>query len=109
MDALKVRFNSGEWYFSANSHRATIFYGSNKEEITVSFENMKYGSEIDRPQEMYHVVLESIFFGLRIGEEKAHQEVCKKVYGKIPWKKKGVWLQDEGEIPIPKRTILRKK
>jgi hypothetical protein len=108
-DALKTRFNSGDWYFSENTHRAVIIYGPSKQEINISFQEMKYGSERDRPVETYHIVFESIFFGYKTGEEKAHQEVCKKTLQKIPWKKLGFWLEDNGQIPIPRSTILRRK
>jgi hypothetical protein len=108
-NALKTRFNSGDWYFSENTHRAVIFYGSNKQQINVTFEEVKYGSERDKDVDTYHIVFESVFFGFRTGEERAHQEVCRKVYRKIPWKKLGFWLQDNSQIPIPKVTILRRK
>jgi hypothetical protein len=108
-DALRTLFNGDDWYFSENSHRTVITYGPNKLDINVSFEKMEYCSETDRQVETYHVVLEAIFFGYKIGEEKAHQKVCKKAFDKIPWKKLGVLLQDNREIPIPRSTILRRK
>jgi len=106
---LKTWFDSGDWYFSANTHRIVIFYGLDKQEINVSFQETKYGSEKYGDAETYQIVFSSIPFVFRTFNEKAHQELCKKTISKIPWKKQGFLLQDNVEIPIPKYKRLRTK
>jgi hypothetical protein len=104
-NTLKTWFNSDDWSFSENTHRVVIFYAPTKEEISVTFQEVKYGSERDEEIATYHIVFESVFFGLRAGGERAHQELCKKTFQKIPWKKLGFLLQDNSQIPIPKTTF----
>ena len=108
-NALKARFDSGDWSCSANSHKIVICYGQTKEEIYVNFQEVKYGSENDRETETYHIVFESNLFGLKTREEREHQELCKKTLQKIPWKKRGFLLKDGDQIPISRNTILRRK
>jgi hypothetical protein len=106
---LKTWFDNGDWRFSANTHRILISYGLDKQEINVSFQETKYGSEEHGDKETYQIVFTSIPFGFRTSNEKAHQELFKKTISKIPWKKQGFWLQDNAKIPIPKNTRLRIK
>jgi hypothetical protein len=49
------------------------------------------------------------FFWLKTRDEKTHQELCKRVLQRIPWKKQGFWLIDGAHIPIPKFKMLRMK
>lgn len=109
MNKLKTWFNNGDWYFSANTHRIVIFYGPDKQEINVSFEETKYGSEKDGDIDTYQIVFRSIPFGYKTFQEKTHQELCKKTLQKIPWKKQAFWLQDNAQIPIPRIKRLRMK
>lgn len=104
---LKRSFNYGDWYFSENSHRMTIFYGSQREEITVTFQKVEYGSAKDHDKQTYHIKFESSILGFRSSEERSNQELYRKTFEKIPWMKQGFWIQDNGEFPIPKRRSLR--
>ena len=104
---LKALFNYGDWCFSENTHRCVIFYGSDRQEINVYFREVEYGSDRDKDIEKYHVVFDAEFFGLRTYDERAHQELCRKVLAHLPWKKQGFWRKDGTHIPIPKFKMLR--
>jgi hypothetical protein len=106
---LRARFNSEDFYFSENTHKIVIFYGPNKQEINVSFQEVSYSSERNGDREAYHIVFESVFFGYRAGDERAHQELQRKIIQRLPWKKLGFWLQDDAQIPIPKSRLLQVK
>jgi hypothetical protein len=106
---LRTRFNNEDFYFSENTHRVVIFCGPNNQKINVSFQEVKYGSERNGDKETYYIVFESVFFGYRPGDERAHQELCRKTIQKIPWKKLGFWLRDNAQIPITKSHLLRTK
>jgi hypothetical protein len=88
-------------------NRVVIFYGSSRQEITVSFQKVRYESERDKDGEIYHIIFESTFLGYRTGEERIHQELYNKTIQKIPWEKQGFWVQDNALIPIEKPRILR--
>jgi hypothetical protein len=106
---LKTWFDSGDWSFSANTHRIVILYGPDRQEINVSFQETKYGSGEYGDAETYQIVFSSIYFGFRGFNEKTHQELCKKTISKISWKKQGFLLLDNAEIPICKPKRLQPK
>jgi len=106
---LKTWFNSGDWYFSEDDYGITIFYGVDRQKINVSFQEVKYGSEKDGSVDTYQMVFSSILFGHKTFQERTHQGLCKKILQKIPWKKRGFWLADNIQTPIPTIKILRMK
>ena len=108
-EKLRTWFNSGDWYFSENTHRIEILYGPNGQEINVSFQEVKYDSKRNKDIETYHIVFESPFFGYKANDERAHQELYEKTMQKIPWRKKGFWLEDGSLIPQTRVKVLRMK
>ena len=107
MDKLKTWFDTEECSFSADTLR--IVCGQDKQEITVSFHETKYGSEKDGNVDTYQMVFWSIPFLYKTSQEKTHQELCKETMQKIPWKKQAFWLVDNVQIPIQGTKRLRMK
>ena len=108
-DKLKTWFDSGDFCFYPNTHRMVIFYGSDKLEIDVSFQETECGSRKDGNAVTYQIVFRSIPLGYKTFQERVHQELCKKTMRKIPWKKQAVWLVDNAQIPLPRIKRLRMK
>lgn len=95
---LKARFNAENTDFSDNDHKFTIHNGQYYFNVKVFFpesEN-RYGMELKS----------ELTFGYK-GEEKAHRTLYNTIIGKIPWEKQGFWLEDNSEIPIPKKVRIR--
>jgi hypothetical protein len=107
IDALKTRFNHGDWCLSENTYGLTISYGPTGQEAKVSFQEVKYRSEIDNNVETYYVVFDAPFFGFRKSAERIHRDFCLKTLEKIPWVKQGFWLKDKARILIPRNRTLR--
>lgn len=106
---LKTWFDNDDWYLDEDSHRIEIFYGENQQKIDVSFQKVAYGSKRGKDGDTYHIVFESTFFGHKNNDERRHQELYRKFIQKISWKKQGFWIQDNAQIPIPKKRMLRVK
>lgn len=104
---LRTWFDSENWDFSENNHEIAIYANGHK--INVSFQKFKYTSERNGKTETYYVKFESVFFGWRPHDERAHRELYEKTIQKIRWGKQGFWLQDNTQIPISRARTLRMK
>jgi hypothetical protein len=108
MHELSSRFNNHDWYFSTNTHRTTIIYGPDRQQIDVSFQENQLIPEKYGDTQTYHIVFTSLFFGVRPYEEKSHRELCHKTLEKIRWRKQGFVLEDGAYRPLPSYKMLRR-
>jgi hypothetical protein len=106
---LKTLFNSEGFSSSENDNTINICYGPNQIKINVYFQETKYSSERNGNSVTYYIVFESPFFGLRAYDERVHQDLCEKTIQKITWRKQGVLVEDNTEVPIFKSRKTRIK
>jgi hypothetical protein len=73
------------------------------------FQATKDADEDSRNRKIYEMIFKSQFIGFRDRQESLHRRLFREVFHRIPWEKRGYWLEDSSRIPIGKHKILRTK
>jgi hypothetical protein len=94
---MKTRFKAENIDFSDNDHKIIVYVAYYQFNVRVSFlDNTEYG---------YGIEFKSETLGYKPHEIKAHERLYHTTTEKIRWKKQGFTLEDNNEIPIPKKDV----